>query len=46
MALIPVIAETWSFRPGRHAYQALQKQAAFKWIPYNGTVLHAKDAVP
>ncbi len=44
MALIPVIPEKWSFRPGRHAYQALQKQAAFKWIPYNGTVLHAKDS--
>jgi hypothetical protein len=41
MALIPVIEETWSFRPGRHAYLALQKQAEFKWIPYNGTALRA-----
>ena len=42
MALIPVIDGGFTFRPGRHAYQALQKQADFQWIPYNGTVLKAK----
>jgi hypothetical protein len=41
MALIPVISGTWSFRPGRHAYLALQRQASFQWLPYNGTVLSA-----
>jgi len=41
MALIPVIDGDFIFRPSRHAYLALQKQANFNWIPYNGTVVHA-----
>ncbi len=41
MALIPVIEGSWAFRPGRHAYLALQRQAGFQWLPYNGTVLSA-----
>ncbi|MHB9029193.1 MAG: heparinase II/III domain-containing protein [Candidatus Latescibacterota bacterium] len=41
MALIPVIPGKWAFRPGRHAYLALQRQAGFQWLPYNGTVLSA-----
>ena len=43
MALIPVIDGDFTFRPSRHAYQAIQKQAGFTWIPYNGTVLKAAD---
>ena len=43
MALIPIVEGGFSFRPSRHAYQAIQKQAGFKWIPYNGTVLKAAD---
>ncbi len=39
MALIPVTEEDFTFRPSRHAYLALQKQASFTWIPYNGTVV-------
>lgn len=42
MALIPVTEEKFNFRPDRHAYLALQKQAKFKWIPYNGTVVNIK----
>jgi hypothetical protein len=47
MALIPVIAGDFSFRPGRHAYQAIFKKSTFRWIPYNGTVVEAraKDTV-
>ncbi|MCE5251976.1 heparinase II/III-family protein [bacterium] len=41
MALIPVVECPFAFRPARHAYLALQKQASFQWIPYNGTVLDA-----
>ena len=41
MALIPVIAGEFIFRPDRHPYLALFKHAQFKWIPYNGTVLNA-----
>jgi hypothetical protein len=41
MALIPVVEGKWAFRPGRHAYLALQRQASFQWFPYNGTVLRA-----
>jgi len=44
MALIPVLDCGFSFRPARHAYLALQKQASFKWIPYNGTVVTAPAA--
>ncbi len=43
MAIIPVIDGKFAFRPARHAYLALQKQARFQWIPYNGTVVHAPD---
>ena len=43
MALIPVVGGEFTFRPDRHAYQALFKNAGIKWIPYNGTVLHASD---
>jgi len=43
MALIPIIDGDFTFRPSRHAYQALQKQANFQWIPYNGTVVHARE---
>ncbi|MFC1692876.1 heparinase II/III family protein [Candidatus Latescibacterota bacterium] len=41
MALIPLINSSFTFRPARHAYLALQKTAQFQWIPYNGTVLNA-----
>ncbi|MFC1574128.1 heparinase II/III family protein, partial [Candidatus Latescibacterota bacterium] len=41
MALIPVVEGGFTFRPGRHAYQALFKTASFEWIPYNGTVVTA-----
>ena len=41
MAIIPVTEAEYTFRPARHAYMALQKQARFNWIPYNGTVLNA-----
>lgn len=43
MAIIPVTDEPFAFRPERHAYQALFKNEAFKWIPYNGTVVTAKN---
>ena len=43
MAVIPIVDGDFTFRPAKHAYQALQKQASFKWIPYNGTVVHASD---
>jgi hypothetical protein len=41
MALIPVMDIPFSFRPGRHAYMPVYKQASFEWIPYCGTVLRA-----
>ncbi len=41
MALIPVTDGDCSFRPGRHAILAVQKNAQFKWVPYTGTVLKA-----
>ncbi|MDP2982429.1 MAG: heparinase II/III family protein [Candidatus Latescibacter sp.] len=41
MALIPVVEDEFSFRPGKHAILAVQKTAAFKWVPYIGTVLKA-----
>ncbi len=44
MALIPVINGDFTFRPARHAYQALFKHADFQQIPYNGTVVHAKGS--
>jgi hypothetical protein len=43
MALIPVVGSEFTFRPSQHAYLAIQKQASFKWIPYNGTVFHAVE---
>ena len=43
MALIPVIDGEFVLRHNRHAYQALFKNANLKWIPYNGTVLHASE---
>ena len=43
MALIPVVQGDFTFRPGRHAYQALFKTASFDWIPYNGTVMTAQS---
>ncbi len=43
MALIPAVSGEWAFRPGRHAYLALQRQAAFQWMPYTGTVLSAPE---
>ncbi len=43
MALIPVVDGEFEFRPDRHAYAALQKNARLQWIPYNGTVVHASD---
>ncbi len=42
MALIPIVEGQWRFRPARHAYLALQRQANFQWLPYNGTVLTAR----
>ncbi len=39
MAVIPVTDEDWSFRPDSHAYIALQVNARFQWIPFNGTVV-------
>jgi hypothetical protein len=39
MALIPVINDNWTFRPDKHAYLALQKNARFEWIPFIGTVV-------
>jgi hypothetical protein len=41
MALIPVAGGPFSFRPGRHAYEAVFKQSSLEWIPYNGTVVKA-----
>jgi len=41
MALIPVTGGDFSFRPARHAYTAIQKNAKPQWIPYNGTIVHA-----
>jgi hypothetical protein len=41
MALIPVMDTKYTFRPDKHAYMALHKQARIQWIPYNGTVLTA-----
>ena len=43
MALIPVVDGEFNFRPDSHPYQALFKHMGFKWIPYNGTVVHASD---
>jgi len=43
MALIPVVDGEFKFRPDRHAYAVLQKNARLQWIPYNGTVVHASD---
>ncbi len=42
MALIPVSASACTFRPGRHAILAVQKNASFKWVPYVGEVLKAQ----
>jgi hypothetical protein len=41
MALIPVVEGAFTFRPGKHAILAVQKNASFKWVPYIGTVLKA-----
>jgi len=41
MALIPVTGGDFAFRPARHAYTAIQKNAKPQWIPYNGTIVHA-----
>ena len=43
MALIPVTDGKFTFRPGKHAVLAVQKNANFAWIPYCGTVLKAAD---
>ncbi|MFC1608371.1 heparinase II/III family protein [Candidatus Latescibacterota bacterium] len=43
MALIPIVDGDFSFRPDRHAYQALFKTASFQWIPFNGTVVEARS---
>jgi hypothetical protein len=40
MAVIPVTDEDWTYRPDRHAYLALQMNARFQWIPFNGTVVN------
>jgi hypothetical protein len=42
MAIIPVTDEKFVFRPDSHPYLALQKQASFLRIPYNGTILKAE----
>ena len=44
MALIPVVEGDFAFRQSRHAYMAIQKQANLRWIPYNGTVVHAEGS--
>ena len=43
MALIPVIDEGFTFRPGKHADQPVQKTASFKWIPYCSSVVTAQS---
>lgn len=42
MAMMPVSEGNCTFRPGRHAILAVQKNASFKWIPYMGEVLKAQ----
>ncbi len=44
MALIPVVEDRFTFREGRHAYMAVFKKSDFEWIPYNGTVVTAKNS--
>ncbi len=41
MALVPVYSGESVIRPGRHAYQALFRNAEFVWIPYVGTMVTA-----
>ncbi len=41
MALIPSVEGAFSFRPGKHAVLAVQKNAQFAWVPYMGTVVKA-----
>jgi hypothetical protein len=43
MALIPVVDGDYYLREGKHPYLPVQKDATFKWIPYFGTVLNAKN---
>ena len=43
MALIPVTEGDYCFREGKNPFLPVQKNAAFQWIPYFGTVLHAKN---
>jgi hypothetical protein len=43
MALIPVTEGNVTLRPGRHAILAVQKNAAFKWVPYIGTIIRAAE---
>ena len=42
MAVIPVLAQKFELRPGRHAYVPVRKEAKFSWIPYFGTITKAK----
>src|SRR3989339_308573 len=42
MAVIPV-ADDFIIREGSHAVLMAQENAQFKWVPYFGTVVKAKD---
>jgi hypothetical protein len=43
MALIPVIDGEFIIRTGRHAILMAQRDAQFRWVPYFGTVVKAKN---
>ncbi|MBN1292495.1 MAG: heparinase II/III family protein [Candidatus Latescibacteria bacterium] len=45
MALIPVVDEDFTLRPGKHPYLPVRKDASFQWIQYFGTVLHAQNEI-
>lgn len=44
MALIPAVNGQFTFRPGKHAYLPVQKEAKFSWIPYFGTITEAAES--
>ncbi|MBN1294771.1 MAG: heparinase II/III family protein [Candidatus Latescibacteria bacterium] len=43
MALVPVETGKFTIRPGKHAIMMAQKNAQFRWAPYFGTVLNARE---
>ena len=43
MALIPLVDGNYILRPGKHDVLPVQEKVPFKWIPYCGTVVIARD---